>query len=138
MQNVKTHKRYFPLHHFILIPLTVAIFIWSIIQLLKTTDNIPFFVIAVILLITSIITRIYALKNQDRIIRLEMRLRYFQLTQQSLSGIEQKLTMQQLVALRFAGDDELVSLIDRTINENLSPGAIKNNIKNWQADHYRV
>ena len=138
MQNVKTHKRYFPLHHFILIPLTVGIFIWSIIQLLKTTDNIPFFLIAVILLITSIITRIYALKNQDRIIRLEMRLRYFQLTQQTLSAVEQKLTMKQLVALRFAGDDELVSLIDRTINENLSPGEIKNNIKNWQADHYRV
>ena len=138
MQNVKTHKRYFPLHHFILIPLTVGIFIWSIIQLLKTTDNIPFFLIAVILLIISIITRIYALKNQDRIIRLEMRLRYFQLTQQSLSVIEQKLTMQQLVALRFAGDDELISLINRTINENLSPGEIKNNIKNWQADHYRV
>ena len=138
MQNVKTHKRYFPLHHFILIPLTVGIFIWSIIQLLKTTDNIPFFLIAVILLIISIITRIYALKNQDRIIRLKMRLRYFQLTQQSLSGIEQKLTMKQLVALRFAGDDKLISLINRTINENLSPGEIKNNIKNWQADHYRV
>ncbi len=138
MQDVKTHKRYFPLHHFILIPLTIGIFIWSIVQSIKTTDNIPFFVIATILLITSVITRIYALKNQDRIIRLEMRLRYFQLTQQTLSAVEQKLTMKQLVALRFAGDDELVSLIDKTINENLSPGAIKNNVKNWQADNYRV
>ena len=138
MQDVKTHKRYSPLHHFILIPLTIGIFIWSIIQSIKTTDNIPFFVIATILLITSIIARIYALKNQDRIIRLEMRLRYFQLTQQTLSAVEQKLTMKQLVALRFAGDDELVSLIDKTINENLSPGAIKKSIKNWQADHYRI
>ncbi|MBA2500233.1 MAG: hypothetical protein H0V30_10950 [Chitinophagaceae bacterium] len=138
MQDVNTHKRYYPLHHFILIPLTIGIFIWSIIQLIKTTDNISLFLIATILLITSNITRIYALKNQDRIIRLEMRLRYFQLTQQTLSAIEQKLTMKQLVALRFAGDDELLSLIDRTINENLSPGAIKKNIKNWQADNHRV
>jgi Family of unknown function (DUF6526) len=138
MQNVKNHKKYYPLHHFILIPLTIGIFTWSIFQLINTTDNIPFVIIATILLITSIITRIYALKNQDRIIRLEMRLRYYQLTQQTLSAIEQKLTMKQLVALRFAGDDELVSLINKTINENLSPGEIKNNIKNWQTDIHRV
>src|SRR5690606_37786359 len=138
MQDVKTHTRYFPLHHFILMPLTIGIFIWSIIQTIKTTDNIPFFVIATILLITTAITRIYALKNQDRIIRLGMRLRYFQLTQQSFSSVEQKLTLKQLVAFRFASDDELIALIHKTINENLSPGAIKNSVKNWQADIHRV
>lgn len=138
MQDVKNHKKYYPLHHFILMPLTLGFFIWSFIQIFKSSANIPLFIIALILLITSIITRIYALKNQDRIIRLEMRLRYFQLTQHNLSAVEQKLTIHQLVALRFAGDDELISLIDRTLKENLSPAAIKNNIKNWQADHHRA
>lgn len=80
----------------------------------------------------------YALGNQDRIIRLEFRLRYFQLTGKSFDTLEEKLRFSQIVALRFASDDELIILIQKTIDENLSSKDIKKSVKNWKADHMRV
>lgn len=85
-----------------------------------------------------IITRIYALKNQNRIIRLEMRVRYYQLTGKSLSEWEKKLTLSQLIALRFAGDDELVSLMEKALDQNLKAKSIKKAITKWQGDYLRV
>lgn len=82
--------------------------------------------------------KIYALKNQNRIIRLEMRLRYFQLSGKPFLHLEKKLKTKQLIALRFAGSKELIPLIDRAIQENLSPGEIKRAIKDWQGDYMRV
>jgi hypothetical protein len=93
----------------------------------------------VLITLLGIIARsFYGLKNQDRIIRLEMRLRYFQLTNQPFNAIEHQLELGQIFALRFASDDELVDLIKRTIRESLTPTEIKKAIQNWQSDYMRV
>jgi len=69
---------------------------------------------------------------------MEMRFRYYVLTQQRLEDVEQKLSFGQVAALRFASDEELPALLKRAVDENLSPDAIKKSIKNWVADDMRV
>lgn len=80
----------------------------------------------------------YALGNQNRIIRAEMRLRYYILTQQNFQPLEQQLSFGQIAALRFASDEELPNLIQQAIRESLSPGTIKKMIRNWTPDYMRV
>ena len=80
----------------------------------------------------------YALGNQNRIVRLEFRLRYFQLMQEPSTLAEEKLSFGQMAALRFASDAEFKTLLQKALNENLSPDAIKKSIVNWQADDMRV
>lgn len=80
----------------------------------------------------------YALGNQDRIVRLEMRLRYFQLTGEPFNSKEAKLSLAQIAALRFASDAELIALIERSIRENLSAKDIKESIQAWLPDHMRL
>lgn len=79
----------------------------------------------------------YALGNQDRIVRLEMRLRYYQLTGKRLEDVEPQLGMGRVGALRFASDEELPALVQRALAENLNADAIKKAVKNWQADDMR-
>ena len=69
---------------------------------------------------------------------MEMRLRYFYLTGKSFSEKEKDLRTNQIIALRFAGDDELLSLMDQAISKNLSNKEIKMSIKNWKGDYSRV
>ncbi len=142
-QNLKNHIRFNPLHHFILAPLTIFILIGSILNLLKTekesnTTSILLVLIAIALLLTTLIARLYALKNQDRIIRLEMRQRYYELTGKSFREREQQLHLSQIIALRFASNEELTLLIDKAIKEDLSSKSIKKEIKNWSPDYLRV
>lgn len=80
----------------------------------------------------------YGLKNQDRIIRIEMRYRYFVVTGERFELLESKLSNNQIIALRFAGDEELKDLVNKTMAENLAPKVIKQSIQNWQADHWRI
>ncbi len=80
----------------------------------------------------------YALTLQDRIVRLELRYRYFTLTNERLELLEKNLSESQLFALRFAPDEELPNLVDKAIAENLSATVIKKSIKNWLADNQRV
>ena len=80
----------------------------------------------------------YALGNQNRIVRLEIRLRYYILTGKRFEQIEEQLSFKQIAALRFAADDELGPLIERAISQKLSPEQIKKSIVNWQADNMRV
>ena len=67
-----------------------------------------------------------------------MRQRYFQLTGLPFYEKENQLTPAQIIALRFAGDEEILALVDTSIKENTSPKEIKKSIKNWKADHHRV
>jgi len=86
-----------------------------------------------------LLMRTYATKLQDRIIRTEMRLRLAEVLPDELKAPAKKLTIKQLVGLRFASDDELPELTRRALDENLDKAdAIKKLIKNWQADNYRV
>jgi hypothetical protein len=142
MQNYKNHIRFNPLHHFVLAPLALALVVWSVVNLVNAEDDVVsalyFLLFALTLLILSFISRMYATKNQDRTIRLEMRLRYFQLTGKSFQEKESKLKTAQIIALRFASDEELIELIDRSIDESISAKEIKKSIKVWNPDYMRV
>lgn len=94
-----------------------------------------FLMIALSLLLLMVITRVFALKAQDRAIRAEESLRYF-----ILSGkpIPVDLTMSQIIALRFASDNELLELAEKTITMNLSSDQIKSMIQQWKPDLNRV
>jgi len=142
MQNFKNHRRLNPMHHFVLTPITAVIFVWSIINVFQCGESLAhkiyFLLTATILLILGLLSRSYGLRNQDRIIRVEMRLRYFELTTSSFSSKEKQLRLAQIIALRFANDEELIALIDRAISENLSGTDIKKAINNWQGDNLRV
>ena len=142
-QNFKNHARYFPLHHFILTPLTLLFLGWTVDRSNfdsseSTSESIYFLILASVLVLLPLLGRIYALKNQNRIILMEMRLRYYHLTGKSFSEKEKDLRTNQIIALRFAGDDELLSLIDQAISNNLSNKEIKMSIKNWKGDYSRV
>jgi hypothetical protein len=90
-------------------------------------------------LITAVLKiRLYATKLQDRIIRLEERLRLASLVQEPLRSRIGELSEAQLVGLRFASDAEVAALVERAINEKLSRDDIKKAVKNWRADNFRV
>jgi hypothetical protein len=144
MQNFKNHTRYYPLHHFIITPLTIIYFIWSLSNVFTSWGTDQLFgelhglLGAIILLILPLLARIYALKNQNRTIRLEMRQRYFELTGESFLPKEKKLRLSQIIALRFASDNELVVLIEKAISGGMRSKEIKQEIQNWQEDRRRV
>ncbi len=97
----------------------------------------PWLFLALVLIVTSIafFARSFALKAQDRAIRAEETFRYYLLTGKRLSH---HLTIQQIIALRFASDEEFAELAEQAARENLGPKQIKKLINIWKADHYRV
>lgn len=142
-QNVENHRKFTPLHHFIFSPLSLGAIIYSSVQAVSSDTNQEIWIfltlISILLTILGIMVRTqYGLKNQNRIIRLEMRLKYYQLTNQPFDELEKKLELGQIFALRFASDNELVDLINKSIAENLSPTEIKKSIKTWNPDFMRV
>ncbi|MCS5489575.1 DUF6526 family protein [Algoriphagus limi] len=142
-QNFKNHARYFPYHHFFLFPLTLTYFIWTIIDLdfataSATSESIKSLILALIVINLPFLARIYALKNQNRIIYAEMRARYAELTGKPFKELESRLSGSQIIALRFASDEELLVLIDESIKNNLNGKEIKMKIKNWKGDYRRV
>ena len=142
MQNAKNHSRLYPLHHFVLTPMALTLVVWSFVNLINgenpLSERIYFLLMAMSILLASFIARIFAIKNQDRIIRLEMRQRYFELAGTSFKEKEKQLRLSQIIALRFASDEELLQLMDRAIAEKLSNKDIKLAIQHWQADVRRV
>ncbi|MEG0471863.1 MAG: DUF6526 family protein, partial [Solibacillus sp.] len=86
-------------------------------------------------IIPGMLARIYALTLQDRLIQTEEQLRYYMLTNKR---IDDRVTTQQLIALRFASDEEFVNLVERVVAENLSQADIKEAIQVWRSDHHRV
>jgi hypothetical protein len=80
----------------------------------------------------------YGLINQDRIVRMEVRFRYYTLTGQRFELLEPRLSLGQILALRFASDKELVKLVKRAMDERLTPDQIKRAVVDWQGDYMRV
>ena len=101
-------------------------------------DSAFLFIGAFVLVLLPLIARMYALTLQNRIIINEMRNRYFHLTGKTFDEKEQNLKLGQIIALRFAPDNELLSLMDHAIVEKLKAKEIKQQIKNWKGDYIRV
>ena len=142
-QNYENHTRYNPLHHFVLTPLTTIFFGWTISKIDFSSQETVLesgylFIGSFILVLLPLIARMYALTLQNRIILNEMRNRYFHLTGKTFEEKEQNLKLGQIIALRFAGNDELLGLMDRAIAEKLTAKEIKQQIKNWKGDYIRV
>ena len=88
--------------------------------------------------VTGWISRAYIVRLQDRIIMLEMKVRAAEVLAPGQDALLAKLSKQQIVALRFASDEELGALLERAARENMAPKEIKAAVKNWRADHYRT
>ena len=107
----------------------------------KQQDNIWLFIAALFIIsgwLSFMLRQHYALTIQNRLIRQEVRFRYYTLTGQRFEVFEGRLSLNQILALRFASDEELPELIKRTIAEDLSPEMIKRSITHWQGDYMRV
>ena len=142
-QNYSNHTRYYIPHHFIFYPVSALLAATSIYFACKNPERRfewLMFAAVVILIgwLSFMMRQHYALVPQNRIIRLEMRLRYLQLYGKRFEPVEAKLRFRQIAALRFASDEELPLLLERTLKENLSSRSIKKLISDWQADHMRV
>ncbi len=146
-QSLANHTRFDPLFHFFLIPVFGIGVILSLIHFFAHITEGDFrdhfhafllIVLAVALLTLTFKTRLYPLRVQDRIIRLEERLRLMQLLPEPLRSRIPELSEDQLCGLRFASDAELSKLTERALNEKLSRKQIKQAVKDWRADYWRV
>lgn len=139
-QTFSNHTRFDPLFHFVMAPIfglsviaATIHFIWR-----PSVHSAGFFLLAVGALIAAFKIRLYALKVQDRVIRLEERLRLTALLPEPLRSRIPEITEGQLIALRFASDGEMAGLAERALNEKLSRSDIKKAIKVWRPDYWRV
>jgi uncharacterized protein DUF6526 len=141
VQSYKSHTRFLPPFHFFVIPVLLLNALNAIRQLyLQPTRSTAFqLVVAVALLMLALLSRVQAVTVQDRVIRLEMRLRLREVLPADLRPRINDLTTRQLVALRFAGDAELPGLVREIFEGRLKTGKeIKMRVKDWQADWLRA
>jgi hypothetical protein len=139
-QTKANHARIDPSFHGFIIPVCLALLIWATISLVRHRDNASGLLtgLAFMLLVLALKARMYSLKVQDRLIRLEERLRLSALVDASYVDRIADLTPKQLIALRFAPDAEAPALVARAINEGLDAKAIKAAIQQWRGDYFRV
>jgi Family of unknown function (DUF6526) len=137
-QNFKKHARFVPGFHFVTSGIILASIVIAIILLIQDGFHLAtFFELLVALSLGSLFlyTRQFATGNQDRIIRAEENYRCYRLTGKEP---DQRLSRNQIIALRFAHDEEYADLQQKTIKENLDPKDIKRAIQQWRADHHRI
>ncbi|WP_243301597.1 DUF6526 family protein [Geothrix oryzisoli] len=139
-QTYATHRRFEPLHHFVLLPFflitTVATIYTAVRRPALGTLWIALLALAVLALAVQV--RVYSLKVQDRLIRLEERLRLAQVLPADLQPRIAELTTRQLVGLRFASDAEVADRVREALQEKLDGEAIKKRIQTWRPDEFRV
>lgn len=141
-QNYGNYVRLVPAFHFFLVPLGFITLTAAIVYLFYTARSeeslfasLLLVCLSLMMVMTMILSRIFACKAQDRAIRAEENLRHFVLTGRLL---DPSLTMDQIIALRFASDEEFVTLCEKAVNEHVAPDKIKRTIKTWKADYDRV
>jgi len=140
-QNYQNHAKTVPLFHFVAFPLLFVNLLWAVWRATQApgVDTIIGATTAVALVLVSLFARAFALRVQDRVIRLEMRLRLRELLPIGLHPRIVDFTPEQLVALRFASDAELPDLAQAVLRDHItSKKAIKLMIKDWNADHLRA
>jgi hypothetical protein len=140
-QSFENHVRFVPAYHAVAFPIFVVNLGWAIYRVAVSfsVETVIGLLVAVALLIVFLYARMFAVTAQDRIIRLEMRLRLARLLPPELqSGID-GFTVDQLVGMRFASDEELPELARKVVADNITDRtAIKKLVKHWQADWLRV
>jgi hypothetical protein len=141
-QNYANHRRFVPMFHGVLFWLLVLTLIGSLVNLYQSLGNHERLYSASLIVVLSacvilllFFCRAFALKAQDRAIRAEENLRHFALTGKLL---DPRLTVRQIIGLRFAPEEEFVDLARRAAEEGMSEDAIKRAVKHWKADTYRV
>lgn len=142
-QNYANHKRYYAPHHFIFLPLLGVLQVFGIWKIYNDDSNaltwLLFSVIIFLILYLAIMLRQhYALGNQNRLIRLEFKQRYFELFGKRSDEVAEQLTFDQIAALRFAYDDEFKLLLAETLSKNISGDEIKKAVTKWRPDLQRV
>ena len=150
-QNYSNHRRYVPGFHYVLSTMIIVVFVTAIIHTIHLIGSCHagncssngcccwFYclkpqLVSLILIMLYWYSRKFAVQVQDRAIRAEENMRHFNMTGKPL---DPRLTIGQIVALRFAGDNEYLSLTERAINEQMKPNGIKKAIKNWRGDYNR-
>ena len=139
-QNFANHTRYDPFFHFFILPVFSLLLLASIVHLFMRPGLHSAVLVIVALAMAAIIfkLRLYPIKVQDRVIRLEERLRLASLLDPTLRPRIAEFTESQLIALRFASDAELPALAVRALNEKLAATEIKKAIQHWRPDNWRV
>ena len=146
-QTYANHTRFDPLFHFFLAPVFILGLVLSLVHFFyhfresDFRDNFHSFLLVVLAIAVFTLVfkvRLYSLKVQDRIIRLEERLRLTQLLSEPLRSRIPELTEDQMVGLRFASDAEVPNLVERALNEKLKRREIKKAIQNWRPDYWRI
>jgi hypothetical protein len=142
-QNFKNHRRIDPPFHLVLFLFLMANLVFAIFHLVRHRSDSPiasawFLVLSLVVFIPFYKLRSYPLKVQDRVIRLEERLRLEALAPVEWRAQIHRLTEDQLIGLRFASDQEVVGLAKRALEKNLSGRQIKEQIQNWRSDTWRV
>jgi len=143
VQQYENHKQYYPAHHFVFYPVILALLGTAIWFGVNREDERPiWFFLAALVAVTGwlsfMLRQHYAVTLQNRIVLMELRYRYFSITQQQFEPLEAALSKGQLFALRFASDEELPALAERALKERLTGTEIKKAIVNWRADWMRV
>ena len=143
-QSYAKHAKFVPLYHYVLFAVIVVAFIGSLVNLYRRFSGENhvgrlsaelIVLITVALMLLFICARTFPLKAQDRAIRAEENLRHFALTGKLL---DPRLTIKQIIGLRFASDAEFPELARRAADQNLSPDDIKKSVKTWRPDHDRL
>ncbi|HEY0704089.1 MAG TPA: DUF6526 family protein [Candidatus Acidoferrales bacterium] len=140
-QNYKNHAKFVPAFHFIAAPILGLNLVWTLWVAIRVHSfgSIVSFLVAIALILTLFLARIFPLTVQDRVIRLEMQLRLQRLLPADLQASIPALTVNQLVSLRFASDAELPGLVRKVLADKIiDRKAIKQMIQNWQPDNLRV
>jgi hypothetical protein len=142
-QNYKNHTRFDPPWHFFIAPLLLLNIIFAIWGMIRHWPDHPhlfpwLILMSIVIFMAVGKARAHSMVVQDRVIRLEEKLRYQALLPADLLARGQALTVKQIIALRFASDAELPALVKRTLDENLDPKQIKQSITTWRPDYLRV
>jgi hypothetical protein len=140
-QSYANHARWHPPFHFFVVPVLLINFVWTIVDFVQApgSNQGRWIVVSAALVVLALVARTNALKVQDRIIRLEERLRYQQLLPAELSRQCGSLALAPTIALRFASDEELEGLVREVLGGRLAkPAEIKKAIKSWRGDTFRV
>ena len=140
-QTYANHVRFHPPYHYFLLPCTVVLLILTIVNIVRHYHRLDAWILLLIGILAPVgvlLMRVNPLKVQDRVVRLEERLRLEALLTEPLRARIGELTETQLIALRFASDAELPGLVEKVLSSKMPGAAIKKAVVNWRADTFRV